>query len=280
MQKRPHVFPWLAAIVVSSVAVAQTEPGMPASSHQPAASAIDMAPVATHKAAAETATGDVAPPAPSSAAAKPTAVPSATTRPGHPTIAAPERAPKDDGPATLLPKKGLNVSGYGGVSVFASRTMGQNVAYVGGEAAVLLGHRLAIGIAGHGLASQVAGPDDFFGVPQQLSFGYGGFLLRYSFLSKWPCYFTIGTLVGAGGVAYTPEWTSDWSGRRHVEADPVFVFEPSIGGHLNLTRWMRVGAQVSYRLVTGMSESSSVARPRDSDLSGLAYGGHLQFGWL
>ncbi len=276
MQKLPEICAWLATIVVSSVAVAQTAPATQVFSSHPAVPATETAAVApiTASAIATAGSGDAATFAPSSDAAKPTAAPMPATS------ARPAPAPKDEGPPTLLSKKGLKVSGYGGISVLGSRTMRQNVAYVGGEAAVLLDHRLAVGIAGYGLASHITGPEDSFGDPQQLSFGYGGFLLRYSFLSRYPYYFTIGTLVGAGGVAYTPEWTGDWSGRRSVEVEPVFVFEPSIGGHLNLTRWMRFGAQVSYRIVTGMNEASSVERPRDSDLSGFAYGGHLQFGWL
>lgn len=188
--------------------------------------------------------------------------------------------PTSDGPPTLLSKKAPKIGAYGGATVLGSRTMGQNVVYVGGELAILLDHRLALGLAGYGLASHIAGASDIYRDPQRLGFGYGGLLLRYSFLSSLPYYVTVGTLLGAGGVAYTPEWHADWSHRSRIEVDPVFVVEPSLGAHLNLTRWMRLGAQISYRIVSVTLQSEDSGMPRATDLAGIAYGGHLQFGWL
>lgn len=285
MQKGLQIGVGLAATVACSVAMAQAQAGAVAGSSQPAVAATEMAPDAPTPAAqspgTETAPAEVSPVAQAPITAQSVAAshPHEPSAPPASVGTASKPAPKDEGPATLL-NKGLKVSGYGGVSVFGSRTAGQNVVYVGGEAAVLLDHRFAMGIAGYGLLSHVTGPNEYLGEPQRLSFGYGGFLLRYSFLSQYPYYVTVGTLVGAGGVAYTPEWTGDWSGHRHIDADPLFVVEPSIGAHLNMTRWMRFGVQVSYRLVAGASEASGVERPSDRDLSGFAYGGHLQFGWL
>jgi hypothetical protein len=214
---------------------------------------------------------------PNSPEAAPVARETTTAVPASPVLESPR---KDEGPPTLLSNKAPRLGGYGGPSVFGSRTMGQNVVYAGGEAALLLDHRLAIGLAGYALVSHVGGPTDVFGDPQRLGFGYAGLLLRYSFLGNYPYYFTVGTLVGGGGVGYLPEWNGNWSRHRATQTDPALVVEPSLGGHLNLTRWMRLGVQVSYRFVSIAGVSNAAGRPSAEDLAGFAYGGHLQFGWL
>jgi hypothetical protein len=161
---------------------------------------------------------------------------------------------------------------------------GRGVAYVGLEAALLFEHKLALGLGVNGLASRIAGPDNEFGEPQRLGFGYGGLVLRYSLVDKRPYYLTFGTLVGGGGLTYQRDDVNDRNYRNHDDDrewngkhDTVFVVEPSIGGHLNITRWMRVGAQVSYRVVTGVD---NVTEMRAKDLSGFAYGGNLQLGFF
>jgi hypothetical protein len=192
-----------------------------------------------------------------------------------------EPAPKpveDPGPPTLLGGKKSSIGGYGGVSIVGSSMKGQAVVYAGLEGALLVAHRLAIGLAGYGLATRIAGPDDSFGNAQRLEFGYGGLVLRYSFVERRPYYFTVGALVGGGGVGYGRDYRNhDFDGNREYDPDPVFVVEPSVGGHVNLTRWMRLGATVSYRMVNGIDNLTHI---KEKDLSGFAYGGNIQLGWF
>jgi hypothetical protein len=155
---------------------------------------------------------------------------------------------------------------------------GQGVVYVGAEGALLVDHRLAIGLAGYGLATRIEGPNDANGDPQRLGFGYGGFVLRYSCVQRRPYYLTVGALVGAGGVAYHPDYDNhNFDRDDDVHPDTLFVVEPSVGGHLNLTRWARLGVSVSYRMVTGVDRLTQI---EEKDLSGFAYGGNLQLGWF
>ena len=196
------------------------------------------------------------------------------------TLEAPAPEPvSDPGPPTLLGGGKTAVGGYGGLAVVGSSMKGQGVVYVGAEGALLIDHRLALGLAGYGLASRIGGPDDANGDPQRLSFGYGGLIVRYSFVERRPYYFTVGALVGGGGVAYTHDYDNhDYNDDHdHIHPDSVFVFEPSVGGHINLTRWARLGAQVSYRMVTGVDKLTDI---KEKDLSGFAYGGNLQLGWF
>src|SRR5690606_32693948 len=94
--------------------------------------------------------------------------------------------PRYDGPAPLLDNDTdrVHVGGYGGISIQGTSLNGEAGLLVGGEGALLLGHRLAIGGAGYGLASEVPGPDFLNGDRSVLGFGYGGAVLRYHVMSK------------------------------------------------------------------------------------------------
>jgi hypothetical protein len=178
----------------------------------------------------------------------------------------------------LLDGRHGSVGGYGGISVLGSTMKDRGVVYVGAEGALLIDHRFAIGLAGYGLASNVRGPDDAYGREQRLGFGYGGLLLKYSFIGRQPYYLTVGTIVGAGGVGYDHHDDDDGyrdNDRDYDDVDGVFVVEPSISGYVNLTRWARIGAQASYRFVSGVDQIAGI---KDKDLAGFAFGGNLQFG--
>lgn len=100
--------------------------------------------------------------------------------------ATPERKVDGEGdPPTLLGHDGkLAFGGYGGVTVLGSRVNGTWGALVGGEAAFLLDHRLAIGFSGVGLASQVEGPRASDGTLSRVQFGYGGVMLELNLVAR------------------------------------------------------------------------------------------------
>jgi hypothetical protein len=127
--------------------------------------------------------------------------------------------------------------------------------------ALLLSHRLAIGVSGYG---GDADPDDAH------SFGYGGVVVRYHFpMQGSPFYLSFAALAAAGAVSDG----SDGTGGSD-DSDSVFVFEPQVSGHLNVTRWLRVGIDAGYRLVSG-SERLPAGELR-SPIAGF----HAQLGWF
>lgn len=186
-----------------------------------------------------------------------------------------------DGPATLLGGRDddIAVGGYGGVTVLGTSIDKQGAVLVGGEAALLLDHRFALGVGGMGLANEIGGAPFPNGDPSALGFGYGGGILRYHLLSeRSPVALSLGVLVGGGGLAvlrkvgvHEYEYQDD-----PEDVDVFFVAEPSIQGHLYLTRWMRVGLNGSYRFVHLTSRNGYSA----ADLGGFAGGAHIQFGWF
>jgi hypothetical protein len=118
---------------------------------------------------------------------------------------------------------------------------------------------------------------------RRLDFGYGGAIVRYHFFSRNTVNLAVGALIGAGGISInTWDGTTTTVGgdteRRYTNksSDAVFVFEPQIGGFLNLKRWLRVGALGGFRVVSGVDTKGL----RNKDLMGPAIGGQIQGGWF
>jgi hypothetical protein len=78
----------------------------------------------------------------------------------------------DDGPPLLLGRK-LEIGGYGGLDVAYSRMFGRDGALVGVQGALLLDHRLSLGLAGYGWTNSQSAPPDAAGNPQRFETGYG-----------------------------------------------------------------------------------------------------------
>ncbi len=170
-----------------------------------------------------------------------------------------------------------HVGGYGGPSVMYSRIAGKDGVLVGGEGAVLLDHRLALGGAGYGWTRDSSAPADVDGVPRDLTVGYGGFLVRYSLLTGGPIYGSLGALVGAGGITLARNSDDDRSeDARSDQSDSFFVFEPQLSVQVNLLSWMRIGLQGGYRITSGLGHLGYT----EQDIDGVTLGGTLQFGGL
>jgi hypothetical protein len=112
-----------------------------------------------------------------------------------------------------------------------------------------------------------------------MHFGYGGAIVRYHFFSQEMTNVSVGALLGAGGLVIATwdgegrDWDADYS---HKRSDAVFVFEPQVGGHMNVTRWLRVGISAGYRLVSGVNTEGLSS----GDLAGPTLGGTVMGGWF
>jgi hypothetical protein len=185
--------------------------------------------------------------------------------------------PDDTGAAPPLFSSVRHVGGYGGPSVMYSRIAGRDGVLVGGEGAVLIDHRLALGGAGYGWTRDASGPADVDGVPRDLRVGYGGFLVRYSILTSSLVYGSLGGLVGAGAATLHRNTEDEQRADARADAtDAFFVFEPQLSIQINLLRWMRVGVQGGYRITSGVGGLGY----RERDIDGMTLGGTLQFGRL
>ncbi len=189
-------------------------------------------------------------------------------------------AEKEGAPGSLLGDRCEKPAfgGYGGITVLGAQVDQKAVVLTGVEGGMLFNHRLSIGLAGYVLSSELKGPDFENDAESQLAFGYGGVVGRYQFVNKGPVYASAGLFVG-GGLISLLERKNDESldfNDENKSANGFLIVEPTVQVHANLTRWMRLGLDASYRFVHGVDYFDY----KEKDFRGVSLGGHLQFGWF
>jgi hypothetical protein len=191
-------------------------------------------------------------------------------------IADPQIGAGEDERPPLLFGDDFDVGGYGGIDVLYSRMFGQSGALVGLSGALLLDHRLSLGVAGYGWTNSQSAPPDALGNAQRFETGYGGFTVRYAFyLPQAPVYLSVGALVGGGAIGLANEDQEDFDSFEDNNDEDVFaVIQPDVTLHANLTPWMRLGVTAGYRFTSGVDKHGY----DESDVNGVVVGGQLQFG--
>jgi hypothetical protein len=143
------------------------------------------------------------------------------------------------------------------------RVDGRDGLYAGAEGGLVFNHRYLVGLAViGGVVGDSADPGGEIGM------GYAALALRYrlSFEGS-PFDLTAGLLAGPGGVSRDREGVQEQDGA-------IFVFEPQLEANLNLARWLRLGADLGYRLIAAGDQVPS------SSLHGITAGVHVQLGWF
>ncbi len=90
--------------------------------------------------------------------------------------------------------------------------------------------------------------------------GYGGLLLEYTLYPASIVHVTFPVMIGGGGASYVTadeydEWEGeDWDEKCSsiLDSDGFFVFEPGVRAEVNVLKFMRLNAGVSYRIVGGL----------------------------
>ncbi|HNR54630.1 MAG TPA: hypothetical protein PKJ19_05660 [Flavobacteriales bacterium] len=154
--------------------------------------------------------------------------------------------------------------GWGGPSTHFTSIMGHEALLVGARGGWLIDHGVTIGIAGHGLVTDVPNRDydayrsaagDSLRRGSLFRMGYGGLLIEPIIAPKSPVHVSLPVIIGAGGCGYQTFH------RRHDEFDPFtysddfqafFVVEPGIELELNVIKLVRVGLGASYRYTTDL----------------------------
>jgi hypothetical protein len=192
-----------------------------------------------------------------------------------------------DGPPLLLGGgRKVKVGAYGGLGAAYTRLIDRDSGLMSVEAALLLDHRLSLGIAGYGFTRTPSGPLASDGSEQEFGAGYGGFVARYAVIGNLPVYGSLGVVLGAGAINLhrdyrwdEDEWDQGWENDREWDRgrfDPFLVVQPELMLHANLTRWLRVGATLGYRFTGGVGRFGL----DEADLNGVVAGANLQLGWF
>jgi hypothetical protein len=186
---------------------------------------------------------------------------------------------------TLFGDEELRSGGYGGIELRATNANEEIGVLVGGRGGWIINSMFSIGGGGYGLVSNHAIDNYFskddpnYGKSVYFRAGYGGVFLEYINSSNDLIHFTVNALIGGGGASYTTsvsEMIHNDEARSHntFENSSFFVFEPGVTADINVTRFMRIGLGVNYRIVSGLELSHS----GDGDFTGLSGNIIFKFG--
>jgi hypothetical protein len=177
---------------------------------------------------------------------------------------------------TLLQSE-INGGGFGGPVVKFTSISDQSAVMIGGRGGWIIHHRLVIGGGGYAVVNEIDAPEGVLPLeaPLDIEFGYGGFELEYIFHPKSLLHYSFYLLLGGGDNHYVKDVGPVSESKQTAgESDFVFILEPALNAELNITKWFRLNAGVSYRLVTGVEQESLL----ESDFSGISGAVTLKFG--
>lgn len=171
----------------------------------------------------------------------------------------------------------LDASDYGGFASMDMRfgDMADDFAvFMGGTLALLLKHRVYLGVRGAGLVTEetVHGSSEAV-IDPTIQMGYGGVVVGYVIPTPSLVQFTAETLLAAGGVDLDEDADIDGDDE---DWEAVFVFEPVLSAELKLARIVRLGFGVGYRFVGGVDTPGL----EDRDLRGAVGTATLRVGWF
>ena len=111
--------------------------------------------------------------------------------------------------------------------------------------------------------------------------GFGRFLFEYTLNPQSLIHLTFPLMIGAGGASFVADneynnWENDnWNNHQNeIDTDVFFSIEPGIRAELNVFRFMRLNAGISYRYVGGLElkNTSSDMMNNFSATVGLKFG--------
>jgi hypothetical protein len=164
--------------------------------------------------------------------------------------------------------------GYGSIQLESTLIGGKPAMMVGGYGGWLVNHKLLIGVGAYALVTDIKAPASVQNPENSLYFqtGYAGILVEYIFNSSKSSHLSISNLIGVGVVNYGEK--TQWVISTPSNGDSYFVLEPGIHWELNLTKFWRINAGVSYRYVSGVE----LAGINNQDLSTVSFRLGSKFG--
>ncbi len=179
---------------------------------------------------------------------------------------------------TLLNMSNLSLSGYGAPVVRFSKMGDSYSTLVGGRGGLIINDNFVLGGCGMGLAhprdrSEFSGKT-YSGNYDRVDFAYGGGLIEYYFTPKSLFGFSAGATIGGGGLTFHSR--KEAYDEDEYGSDVFFVAEPEVNVFVNITKFCRIGAGISYRYVKGIG----VEEFDDKDFRGPSVGIIVALGWF
>lgn len=137
----------------------------------------------------------------------------------------------------------------------------KNVWLCGMSGGMIINHNFTLGLTGRAYANreQLYFEDITDTSGAYLAAAYGAVLLEYTLFPNSPVHLTFPVLIGGGGATYVSEkeykvWDDDEWETEHefLDDDAFFVIEPGVRVEVNLLKFMRLNAGVSYHYTSGL----------------------------
>lgn len=177
---------------------------------------------------------------------------------------------------TIFGKNKISHGGYGSFGLGYTNIAGQDGFTASGRGVWLIDHSFGLGFAGTGFSNDLYYDHNYGDQTFSLQGGYGGLYLEGIVFPRLPFHISFPVILGVGGVAYTHAYYwDDFDMNMVVEDQDVFlVAEPGVEAELNLVRFIRLSAGVSYRFTSGVN----IEGISQKVLNGYAFNVSLKFG--
>jgi|WetSurSiteA1Bulk_404760.scaffolds.fasta_scaffold11705_1 hypothetical protein len=136
----------------------------------------------------------------------------------------------------------------------------RDVYLAGMSGGIIINHSFSLGLAGYGILNsqnlKYSGINDTADV--YLYGGYGGLKLEYRIMPLKIVNIAFPLLIGGGGLTYSTWGMDNMHGNNHDNSDfsyawdSFFVIEPGVMVGVNLLKFMRLDAGISYRFAPGL----------------------------
>ncbi|MBL7982426.1 MAG: hypothetical protein JNL52_11535 [Flavobacteriales bacterium] len=160
-------------------------------------------------------------------------------------------------PRTLFGDSLDLTGGYFGMTARYTNVLSNDAVLFGFSGAVVIGHKINIGLAGCWSTSVLKNPAyeevlrerepniDLSGL--ELRYGYGGFLIEPIIFHRSAVHLTVPVIVGVGGVSYSyPPPNSNSYQRNRTDGQAFFALEPGLELELSVVSALRIGIGGSF----------------------------------
>ena len=177
----------------------------------------------------------------------------------------------------------IDHGGYAAISVGYTQIDKQDVMTLGGRAAWVIDHHVALGLAGKAFMNSVFIEGDFPNTTENglyMSGGYGGFFVEPIIAPNFPIHASFPVMIGGGGFVLNDQTWHDynWDNEYYepYDWDSYFVVEPGVDIELNVVKFFRVAFGASYRFTSNLHISEV---PKDM-MNGFSGSVTFKFGWF
>lgn len=169
-----------------------------------------------------------------------------------------EKKGKSDEMNTLFNKgEKVKVGWFIGIDPGYTKFDSKDVWLAGLSVGAIINHNFTIGLTGR---SWIKSEQLYYNnvsdtTGAYLEGGYGGLLLEYTLFPKALVHVTFPVMIGAGGASYvtkeeyyTDDNNNNWDKHhRKLDSQAFFVIEPGVRAEMNVFKFMRLNAGISYR---------------------------------